>query len=153
MAKSNFKGAIGGKEIVKALKKRAEAVSDALEPAARAGGEVIQKEAKRLAPERTGNLADHIELETLEVKGDHVLVGVGPDDEKAWYGFLVEFGTGQHRIERDTAQGLEVDDDQFAASAEHHGARAQPFMRPALDNKAKQATEAMAKVLKDALGL
>lgn len=150
MAKSSV---IGDKAIIKALRKRAEAVSEALEPAAEAGAKVIQAEAKRLAPKRTRNLADNIIVEVLEKKKGQVRVGIGPDAEEAWYGFLVEFGTGQHRVERQTAQGLTVDDDQFAASAEHHGARAQPFMRPALDNTSRQVDEAIIKVLKEALGL
>jgi HK97 gp10 family phage protein len=147
------KGVTGDKEIAKALKKLGKTASDVLESAATAGAEVIWDEAERQVPKRTGNLADNIKVETLRKEKDEVVVGVGPDDEEAWYGFLVEFGTEQHAIERQTARGLEVDEGQFAASADHQGARGQPFMRPALDKKKGQANDAIAEVFKDALKL
>jgi HK97 gp10 family phage protein len=53
----------------------------------------IQRDARRLAPRRTGNLARHIAVEeitdlTTGVEG----FAVGWDD-KGWYGQMVEFGT------------------------------------------------------------
>jgi HK97 gp10 family phage protein len=53
----------------------------------------IQKDARRLAPRRTGNLRRHIEVEEitdLETGVEGFAVGWG---DKAWYGWMVENGT------------------------------------------------------------
>jgi HK97 gp10 family phage protein len=57
----------------------------------------IQRDAKQLAPRRTGNLARHIEVEEitdLETGIEGYAVGWG---DKAWYGWMVEAGTEHSR--------------------------------------------------------
>jgi HK97 gp10 family phage protein len=56
----------------------------------------IQRDARSLAPKRTGNLARHIEIEPytdLDTGVEGFAVGWG---DKAWYGWMVENGT-EHR--------------------------------------------------------
>lgn len=77
------------------------------------GGEIFADEARDLAPVRTGNLRSHIEVSELvkDEKG-HDAVLIGPTNE-AFYGIFDEFGT------EDTP--------------------AEPFMRPAYDNRREAA--------------
>lgn len=72
----------------------------------------IRRDARRLAPKRTGNLARHIEIEEitdLDTGIEGFAVGWG---DKAWYGWLVEAGT------EDTAPRPHL-----APAAIRHGAR------------------------------
>lgn len=152
MAKSKFVGVIGGKELQKALSGRLEALEKGLEAIAHAGADPIRAEAIRRAPKRTRNLAEHIEQETLEKKADIVIVGVGPDDKEAFYGRFVELGTTEHEVAPGQAQALQIEDE-FAAGATPTGATPRPYLRPALDEKHKQAAQEMARELKKRLGL
>lgn len=64
---------------------------------------------------------------------------VGPGTVAKW----VEFGTGEHRIEAEgktlawSAGGSAV----FARSVDHPGAKAKPFIRPAVDTKGSAAAQ------------
>lgn len=67
--------------------------SPEVQEAARRLAKAIQRDARRLAPTRTGNLRRHIAVEeitdlTTGIEG----FAVGWDD-KGWYGWLVEDGT------------------------------------------------------------
>jgi HK97 gp10 family phage protein len=95
-----------------------------LRRAAEAGGAVIKQEAQRLAPVDEGDLRDGITAEPgrLQQGRAQINVGVGKNE---WYGKLVELGT-----------------EKMAA---------QPFLRPAFDTKAEEATEAVRDVLRDSL--
>lgn len=152
MAKSKIVSVIGGKELQKALSERLSDLEKGLETIARAGADPIRAEAVRRAPKRTRNLAEHIEQETLESKDDIVIVGVGPDDKEAFYGRFVELGTTEHEVGPEQAQALQIEDE-FAAGANPAGATPRPYLRPALDEKHKQATEEMAREVKKRLGL
>jgi HK97 gp10 family phage protein len=60
---------------------------------ARELAEAVKKDARRLAPKRTGNLRRHIvveEITDLETGIEGFAVGW---DDKGWYGMLVELGT------------------------------------------------------------
>jgi HK97 gp10 family phage protein len=81
-----------------------------------------------------------------------VVVGVGPDKD-AWYGRFVEMGTGPAHAEPQQARALEMENDQYAASADRRGTPAQPFLRPAFDQNTDAAIEAMADELRVLLGL
>lgn len=60
----------------------------------------IQKDARALAPKRTGNLARHIEVEEItDLKTGIEGFAVGWGD-KAFYGQMVEEGTEQHPVPR-----------------------------------------------------
>jgi HK97 gp10 family phage protein len=67
--------------------------SPEVQAVARDLAKAIQKDARRLAPKRTGNLRRHIvveEITDLETGIEGFAVGW---DDKGWYGWLVENGT------------------------------------------------------------
>ena len=105
------------------------------------------------APDLSGNLRQNIKQETLKIGDTFITVGIGPDDDEAWYARFVEFGTGPHRIERNAARGLEIEnDDIFASNADHPGAKSQPFLRPALDENSDKVIDSIKKeVLKNGI--
>lgn len=105
---------------------------NALRAGVNAGAQVIKKEAKRLAPVDTGNLAKRAIYvtrsrregsRTKEVYKVGVRVGEKEAEKNrdAYYWFMLEYGT-----------------EKMAA---------QPFMRPAFENKKLEAIEAMRKKL------
>lgn len=67
--------------------------SPEVQAVARGLAKAIQKDARRLAPKRSGNLRRHIaveEITDLETGIEGFAVGW---NDKGWYGQLVEFGT------------------------------------------------------------
>jgi HK97 gp10 family phage protein len=67
--------------------------SPEVQAVARDLAKAIQKDARRLAPKRSGNLRRHIvveEITDLETGIEGFAVGW---DDKAWYGWIVETGT------------------------------------------------------------
>ena len=82
--------------------------------ALRAGGRVIQEEARARVPVKTGRLRDSIIVTKVPSEGQGVVVTVGTS-RKAPYGHLVEFGT-RHSSPR-------------------------PFLRPAFDARAGEALD------------
>lgn len=95
--------------------------------AIRAGASIIAKEAKQLAPVRTGTLKKSIQVVARSRRVGDAVVSVAVRKGKryrsrgmdAWYAHLVEFG------------------------AKARGLRAQPFLRPALDAKKTEAFKAV----------
>lgn len=111
----------GFEELNKALRSVGDRVTGKiLRNAAEKGSEVIAEEAKRLAPRDTGALAEGIGYKDhrLQQGRAQVNIGIGKGE---WYGMLVELGTEKMP--------------------------AKPFLRPAFDAKADEAT----KVVQDAL--
>ena len=133
-------GILGTKELVRELEKRLDVVNDGLENATHRGGEPIRDEAKRLAPSRTGALADAIDQETITDEGHLIEVAIGPDDKIFWAG-VVEFGTRSHNVRRMKAQGLRIGNNVFRASAKGISAPPQPYLRPAFDSEQDNAIE------------
>lgn len=67
--------------------------SPEVQAVARELAEAVKKDARRLAPKRSGNLRRHIvveEITDLETGIEGLAVGW---DDKGWYGMLVELGT------------------------------------------------------------
>lgn len=117
----------GGKELERALADlgRKTERKFALK-ALRVGGKVIAKEAKRLVPTRTGTLKKSIGVATIPKKHQGAAVSVLARKGKnrkydGWYAHLVEFGTVN--------------------------TTAQPFFRPAFQQKAQEAIETTGKLL------
>lgn len=119
--------------------------------AAAAGGQVIAKRAKELAPEDTGELRESIEVTTklgprakgMSRKASEVEVYVGPTEAVRFRAHFTEFGTapgkrGERAGERktDVKQANGVGRKVYR---NHPGTRPQPFMRPAFDEKAGEA--------------
>lgn len=65
----------------------------------------------------------------------------------AKHAHLVEFGTAAHRIKARRRKAMKTTQSQFAHAADHPGATAKPFLRPAYDAKQDDTVRAMAKGL------
>jgi HK97 gp10 family phage protein len=97
-----------------------------LQRAAEEGGKVIQEEAERRAPRETGNLQENV-VDRMILRRQRVgraQVDIGPTRD-AWYGRFLELGTSKME--------------------------AQPWLRPAFEAKVKEATDAVANALRNAL--
>jgi HK97 gp10 family phage protein len=125
-----------------------------LRQALRKGVKVIEAEAKAQCPARSGELRATIRSDVKKDKDRGRLVGyvkAGPkslkkgekrtrENNKGWYGRLVEFGTAAHKIAaRPPNKRLAIG----VREVMHPGAKPRPFMRPAFDTKQGAAVEAM----------
>lgn len=110
--------------------------------AIRAGALIIEEEAKRQVPVKSGALRDSVRVSVRAVRG-RVFATIRAGNDKAFYAHFVEFGTAAHEERPQGAKSL------FFAGlnrtiVEHPGAQPRPFMRPALDAKAQSAIDAVA---------
>lgn len=128
--------------------------ANVMRSALRAGAKVIEAEVKqnipvsppndenaRLYGSYTGALRDSVRVSTRSRRGV-VSASVKAGNAAAWYWRFVEFGTAAHWIKPKSRSSL------FLAGVArevvlHPGARAKPFMRPALDAKMVSAVEAV----------
>jgi HK97 gp10 family phage protein len=111
------------------------------------GMDLVRDEAQRHIPSRKpnsgweafvyrGQTLRNSVATTVSVKQKSATGRVGLDIKKVHHGHLVEFGTKPHKIRIKTKAGR-------YRTIKHPGARKQPFMRPAFDNKGDQAVEIM----------
>ncbi len=114
--------------------------------ALRSGANVFKEEAKRLCPQRTGDLMDSIRVSVRARRG-RVTASIKAGNAKAWYAHLVEYGTARHWIKPKDRKSLFLSD-VYAESINHPGAQKKPFMRPALDGKADAAVNQMAEYVR-----
>lgn len=145
-------GVLGDDKIVRALKQKIEAAQANLEPAALAGAEVVRADASRRAPKNQGDLSENIIKDVAEQNDTAVEVDVGPDKDR-FYGLFLEFGVDPHNVTPQARKALKLQNGDLYARAEAGGVRAQPFMRPAFDENIEAITEAVAEVIREALGL
>lgn len=148
-----------------ALKLELAKLSRAIEEGAREGlqlgADLVAVEAKGLAPQRTGQLANSIEP-TRQVTGsllqDDLETGIGAG---APYSVFVEFGTGIHgpkgqpyfvKPTRRKALRFPVPGG-FAFSRGHwvRGSRARPYIQPAVDNNREAVAESIAQGIENAI--
>lgn len=116
----------GAKELEKTLLEMGPAVATKIaDKALRAAAKIIIKEAKILAPRRTGALRKSIAAKVGQLKPAERTVTIGFKKPGRSYAHMVEFGTS-------------------------HSA-AKPFLRPALDAKASEALREMTEVLADGI--
>ena len=128
----------GDQEFKKKIVNLRKEISAILEEAALAGADVIKDEANRLAP------GPHIETDVVESTWTHADVEIGPDKEH-WYYRFFETGTSAHEVTPKTAGGLAFPwgGEMIVRMISHpSGMAAQPFLRPARDEKEKEADEA-----------
>lgn len=118
-----------------------------LATAARAGGLVVQNDAKVRAPKRTGNLARSIHLEVTESTKTRAVVTVGTDVE---YAAAQEFGAV---ITPKSAKALhfQVGGKDVFAQVVHLPAH--PYLRPALLENQDKVVAEVAAALKDLMKL
>jgi HK97 gp10 family phage protein len=96
----------------------------ALTKAVRAGAEEIRQQAAGLAPRETGNLASAQTIQIIESRAEEVIARIGPG-RKGFYGLFQELGTRR--------------------------AAAQPFLKPAFDQRQRQALEIASWHLKESI--
>lgn len=118
-------GIEGAEEIIKLLKDMGQAAENVLEKAAEAGGKVALSDAKRRCPIDTGNLKNSLHLDNgkKSERRAEVKISQGKDE---FYGTFVELGT-KHQ-------------------------KAQPFMRPAIDENQSDIAKAVNEEVGRALG-
>lgn len=119
----------------------------ALRSAMRAGAKVILDEARAQVPVDQGALRDSLKVSTRAGKNGVVTATV---KTRMFYARFVEFGTAAHEIAPKKAKSLFLAG-LFRELVDHPGARAKPFMRPALDGKASEAVRAAGEQLKKRL--
>lgn len=143
---SRYKNITGADVVARALRGLASNAAKEVAIAINKGGTEVRDRAKALAPERTGELKEHIEMRDMayrEVKGAFfsgkvltsrkfgVNIGVFPKHNggKAFYAPFVEFGTSKRikgQFTRNRTQGRTR---RFGNT--HTGATAKPFLFPA----------------------
>lgn len=106
-----------------------------------AGARVIRDEARANVPVHLGELKKSVRVTTRSKNGT-VSASVKAGSKKAWYWRFVEFGTAAHEIKPSRMRSMFFAG-LFSDLIEHPGARARPFMRPALDTQANAALDAV----------
>lgn len=163
----------GGRELLELLQSMpAKFERNIMRAALRAGANVVKAEAKAGVPVQHGDLRRSVRV-SVRTKGQTIIASVKAGSEKAWYWRFVEYGTGPHWISvregdrpwRNTRRGakafsirtlnrmaergsLKIGENFVGSSVSHPGARAKPFMRPALDTKARAAVAAAVATVK-----
>lgn len=119
-----------------------------LRGALRAGANVVRETAKANVPVDTGTLRDGIKVSTRARRG-RVTASIKVTGKHAYVAHWLEYGTAAHRI---VAKGKGMYfGGKIVKSVEHPGARPRPFMRPALDARARDAVVAVAEHMKKRL--
>lgn len=170
---TKFKGGKELQDMLNTLPARIE--RNIIRSAIRQGAKVIEEEAKRRVPVNSGDLRDSIRVSTRSRRGQAIAT-IKAGDENAFYAHMVEFGTAPHwitieegaRLKRMTRRGLRsfgiktlnqmagrgslvIGTNFIGASVAHPGARAKPFMRPAIDEKQDEAIRAVGEQIRKRL--
>jgi len=111
---------MGAQSLIKNLQKVSDNFSNSLEAAVKSGALLVQNDAKKMSPYKTGNLSSSIHIETAEKSNDKVEVRVGTD---VIYARTQEYGRGN--------------------------IPAHPFMRPAFDMNQENIQKEIIEALKD----
>jgi len=114
----------------------------------RSGMNTVKPVAQRYIHSISGKLAAGLKVGTKS-RGGTVTANLKATGPHRYIAHLVEFGTRAHVI-RARGKGLFFGG-RFARSVQHPGARARPFMRPALDGQAQAAVVASAEYMKKRL--
>ena len=102
-------------------------------------GIVVEAEAKRLINPDTGNLRGSI---NHRVQLNTAIVATNVE-----YAEPVEYGTGPHRID----SAVKIRGVGWRHIGMHPGTKAQPFMRPAIDNNRKGLIRRLANMIRSAI--
>jgi HK97 gp10 family phage protein len=122
--------------------------ANVLRGALRAGANVVLESAKANVPVDTGTLRDGLKVSTRSRRGV-VMARVVTTGKHAYLARWIEYGTTAHRI---VARGKGMYfGGMFAKGVNHPGGRPKPFMRPALDARARDAVVAAAEYMKKRL--
>jgi HK97 gp10 family phage protein len=140
---SQYKNIKGGAELQKFLTELPVKVErNIMRSALRAGAKPIAEDIKANAPEDEGDTKRSVRVSTRSRRGV-VTASVKVGDKKAWYVHLLEFtGAVPHRIAAKGGGFLKFAGGLYKA-VNHPGMKAKPFIRPALDNRANDAIQAV----------
>lgn len=150
-----FVNITGGRELAMALKQLTPQLErNVMRAAMRAGAKVINDKARELAPADSGNLKKTLKVGTTSKRG--VITATAATKGKGSYiARFVEFGTAAHLIKgrnggllKFTARDGKTVETQ---SVNHTGAKAKPFLRPALDSQANKAVVAVGEKIRERL--
>lgn len=130
---------VGDKELIAKLGGVRAIVGKVLVKAAEAGAQVIENEAERRAP------GPHVgtELVEEETTSTRATVAIGPDRDH-WYYRFFETGATRHEIDphRKKALAFEAGGEGIVRTLVNHpGMPAEPFLRPAIDNRKEAASQ------------
>lgn len=109
--------------------------------ALRAGANEFKEAIKANVPVKSGATKRSVRV-TTGTKRNVVFAYVKVGGKKAPHAIFSEFGTKPHKIAPKGAGGLLIGG-QIVDSADHPGARAKPFARPAFDSKGQAAIAAV----------
>jgi HK97 gp10 family phage protein len=153
----NLKGADAFDEMLKQLPPRV--ASRVANNALRAGARVMNNEAKRLVPVKTGELKASLKVRTRRPKNPAIkAVSFGVRGKEGPLAHLIEFGTSPHPIFSNQGplsldhNGQPVVNKEGRATyvldkVQHPGFSPKPFIRPAGDSMASQAVDQIGKTL------
>lgn len=128
----------GDEEFIRKLRGMGAGISSVLEEAVQAGSDVIADHANSLAP------GPHIETDLKKKTRTFAEMEIGPDKEH-WYYRFFETGTAPHEITPKKKGGLAfpyLGEKIVRMISNPSGMPAQPFLRPARDEKEDEAEEA-----------
>lgn len=118
--------------------------------ALRAGAVIVQNEAKGRIHNESNQLSKGLKVST-RIAGNLVTASVKATGKHAFIGHMLEFtGAAKHVITAKNGKALEFGG-HFVYRIEHPGFHAKPFMRPALDTRAAEATLAVGNYIKNRL--
>lgn len=145
----------GGRELAQFLQQLpVKLEKNIMRGALRAGAKVIAQEAKLNAPVQDGDLKASIRVSTNAKRG-RVEAKAKAGGKKAWYAAIVEFGASPHIIKGKNGKLLKFtarDGKRIEiAQVSHPGFKAKPYMRPALDSKARESIVATGNYIKQRL--
>lgn len=109
--------------------------------ALRAGMKVVLEDVKNNVPVASGELKSGLKIGTKSRRGV-ITATVKATGKHAYLAPWMEFGTKPHLIEGRDGGNLYIGG-VYVKSVEHPGVKPRPFMRPALDNQATNATVAV----------
>ncbi len=134
----------GFAELEKALNELPEKIErNIVRSALRQAAKVIEAEAKRQVPVRSGKLRDSIRVSVKLKNGKPVATVTAGGNKRGqpFYAHFVEFGAAAHVIKAKRGKALAIGGG-TVERVDHPGVRKKPFMRPALDGAARAAVQA-----------
>lgn len=130
---------VGERELLAKLDSLGISAKRLLEEAVSAGAAIVRDAAREQAP------GPEIEMELERSSETSATAEVGPDKDH-WYYRFHEFGAGTHAIAGNPLLVFDGDSGVVRThEVSHPGMAARPFMRPAMDGKQDEASDAMGK--------
>ena len=117
--------------------------------ALRAGMKPVRDAAKSGAAKATGALAAGLRV-SVKARAGKVTASLRAAGKHGYLARWVEYGTAAHQIKAKKGSALAIGG-QMVKVVDHPGAKAQPFMRPALDGHAQNALMAAGEYIKKRL--